>query len=401
MPQDNKTDYLIIGAGIMGLAIARELRTRHSDVSIIIIEKERDVAAHASGRNSGVLHAGFYYSPDSLKAKFCREGNAAMRKFVTDHRLRINDCGKVVVAQNEEELQSLKDLYERGIKNGVRLQWIDEEELKRIEPNAKSFRNAIFSPTTAIVDPVEVCQAMRKELQEQGVTIVTDTLYEKRRDRQAIVAGGKIYEARHVINCAGVYADRIARDFGFSQHYSIMPFKGVYLEYKGEDKPFTRCIYPVPNKINRFLGVHTSVTVDGRVKIGPTATPVFGRENYQGMKGIVGKDLLEIVCRNAGMLLHDARFRHLAWEEMHKYVSPAYMVDNAAHIMQKPLDPRKFVPYRPGIRAQLMDDRTRELLEDFVVEGDDKSTHVLNAVSPAFTSSIPFAKWIVENHCAR
>ena len=236
MAQGNKTDYLIIGGGIMGMAVARELRARKPSASILILEKENDVAFHASGRNSGVLHAGFYYTADSLKAKFCREGNAAMRAYVAKNNLRMNDCGKVVVAQNEQELETLHEIYRRGQTNGVALKLIDEKELAVIEPNAKTTRQAIYSPSTAVVSPVEVCQSLRRELEGQGVRILTRTAYERRLGDGVIAAAGERFEYGTIINCAGLYADRIAREFGFCRNYTILPFKGVYLLYSDKRK---------------------------------------------------------------------------------------------------------------------------------------------------------------------
>lgn len=392
----HSSDFLIIGGGIMGLAVARALRARFPQSSIILIEKEHDVAAHASGRNSGVLHAGFYYGADSLKAKFCREGNAALRAYVQEKNMRINDCGKIVVAQHEAELPTLHELYRRGQVNGVKLSLVDEKELCEIEPNAKTTRQAILSPTTAVVDPIEVCQSLRMDLQAVDVKILTHTPYEKHLDGNAIQADGQRFEAGTIVNCAGLYADRIARDFGFCQHYAIVPFKGVYLKYRGADVPVKPCIYPVPNLNNPFLGVHFSVTVDGTVKIGPTAIPAFWRENYHGLSGFSAHDMAEILGREALMFLRDKNFRALAWMETRKYYPP-YMAAQAAK-MVKHLDTSRFTGWsRPGIRAQLMDVRTSRLLHDFVVEGDKNSVHVLNAVSPAFTSSLPFAQWIVES----
>lgn len=393
----NQQDYLIIGGGIMGLATARELRARFPSASITILEKETGVAFHASGRNSGVLHAGFYYGADSLKAKFCRDGNAALREYVKQHNLRINDCGKVVVARDEQELETLHELYRRGQVNGVPLQLIDEKEMAEIEPNAKTLQKAIYAKTTAVVDPVEVCASLHQELLRQNVTIITGTAYEKRAGANAIIANGKTYEAGRIINCAGLYADRIARDFGLSQHYAIMPFKGVYLKYTGADKPVNRCIYGVPNLNNPFLGVHYSVTVDGTVKIGPTAIPAFWRENYHGLTGFAPRDLVEVLGREALMFLTNADFRNLALHETRKY-SKRYMAAEAGK-MVKHIEEKNFTTWmRPGIRAQLFDKRNLKLVQDFIVESDSVSIHVLNAVSPAFTSSFPFAKWIVDNH---
>ncbi len=391
------SDYLIIGGGIMGLAVARALRTHLPNASITLLEKESDVALHASGRNSGVLHAGFYYGADSLKAKFCRDGNTALRAYVKANKLRINDCGKVVVARNEREWEVLQELYRRGQVNGVTLQLINEKEMADIEPNAKTTRQAIYSPTTAVVDPVEVCQALKRELEEKGVTFLTRTAYEKRAGKNAVIANGKVFEAGRIINCAGLYADRIARDFGCGERYAILPFKGVYLKYTGTDRPVTRCVYGVPNLGNPFLGVHYSVTVDGTVKIGPTAIPAFWRENYQGLAGFSACEMAEVFGRVALLFGTNADFRELGLSETRKY-SKRYMAQQAA-LMVKQLDAAKFSQWmRPGIRAQLFDKEDRSLVQDFVVESNAESVHVLNAVSPAFTSSFPFAEWIVEKH---
>ncbi len=385
----------------MGLATARTLRARFPLASIIIIEKEPIVAHHASGRNSGVLHAGFYYSADSLKAQFCRDGNAALRAYVKEHGLRINDCKKVVVTQSEEELPTLHELYKRGQVNGVPLEMVDEKQLADIEPNAKTTGQAIYASTTAIVDPIEVCNCLQRELTGKGVNLHFSTPYEKRLDDHSIQAGGNIFEANHIINCAGLYADKIARDFGFCEHYAIIPFKGVYLKYSGTDKPIKRCIYTVPNLHNPFLGVHYSVTVNGTVKIGPTAIPAFWRENYHGLSGFDAGELMEILRWEIPMFAYDAAgFRKLAFREARKY-SKHHMASLAAN-MVKQIDFSRFDTWmRPGIRAQLIDKRSLKLLHDFVVEGDKSSTHVLNAVSPAFTSSFPFAEHIVNNYVHR
>ena len=395
------SDYLIIGGGIMGLATARALKAEHPSASITLIEKETDVAFHASGRNSGVLHAGFYYSADSLKAHFCRAGNQALRAYVTEKNLRMNDCKKVVVAQGEEELPALHELYRRGQVNGVPLELVDEKQLAEIEPNAKTTGQAIYSPTTAIVDPIEVCQSLRRDMAQQGVQFHFNMPYEKRLHGNSIRAGGKMFDAGHIINCAGLYADRIAREFGFCNDYAIIPFKGVYLKYSGTDKPIKCCIYTVPNLRNPFLGVHYSVTVDGTVKIGPTAIPTFWRENYHGFTKFDLQELMEVMRWEIPMFAFDAAgFRALAFREMRKY-SRTHMASLAAN-MVKDIDFKRFDTWmRPGIRAQLIDKKSLKLLHDFVVESDGKSTHVLNAVSPAFTSSLPFGEWIVSTHVSR
>jgi len=395
---NQKADYLIIGAGIIGLAIARELRSRYPDAEITIIEKEPDVAYHSSGRNSGVLHAGFYYSADSLKAKFTRDGNFQMKEYCRQNNLKLNECKKVVVAQDESELDALYELDKRGKKNGVDVSIITEEELKAIDPNAKTFRYALFSPNTATVDPTEVNIAVKNELKSKGVKFIFNDGYKRREGSDSIMtSSGVIIQAGKIINAAGLYADKIARDFSFSKDYTIIPFKGIYLKYTKKDKPIRTNIYPVPNLKNPFLGVHYTITVDGTIKIGPTSIPAFWRENYKGGANFKGGEMANILGWESRLFLTNAfGFRNLAFEEVRKY-NKSFFVNLATKLVHH-IDKSGFTEWsKPGIRAQLMNKKSLELVQDFVVEGDGSTIHVLNAVSPAFTSSFPFAKWVVEN----
>lgn len=391
-----RTDFLIIGGGIIGLNIARTLRRAFPDLSVIVLEKEQDIATHGSGRNSGVLHAGFYYTADSLKAKFCREGNLAMRHYCMEYGLKVNSCKKLVVATNEKEVESLKELKRRGDANAVPVELIDEQQVASIEPNARTHKMALFSPETVTVDPVQICQHIRKQLStDNKVRILTNHPYQRRIHDNVIIAGNTTFEAGMVINCAGLYADIIAKDFGFSKDFTIMPFKGIYLKYKGTSPLLRTNIYPVPNLANPFLGVHFTVTVDGVTKIGPTAIPAFWRENYQGLKRFNSSEMLKIMRWQAMLFAHNAfGFRRLAFEEILKY-NKRHLVSLAGKLV-KQLDRKGFSEWStPGIRAQLLNTKTLSLVQDFVIEGDTRSIHVLNAISPAFTCSIPFANWVV------
>ena len=396
---NERADYLIIGAGIIGLAIARELKSRNPGAVITVIEKEPDVAYHSSGRNSGVLHAGFYYSADSLKARFTRDGNMQLKEYVKKNGLKINECRKVVVATNESETDGIYELEKRGKNNGVNVKVISEQELKDIDPNAKTTRVALFSPDTATVDPTEVNIHLRKELQAIGVNFYFSEGYKNKKDANTIeTAGGRLISANRIINAAGLYADKIAKDFGFSQNYTIIPFKGIYLKYTKKDKPIRTNIYPVPNLKNPFLGVHYTVTVDGIIKIGPTSIPAFWRENYKGFANFRGSEMFNILGWESRLFLSNAfGFRSLAFEEISKY-NKSHFVKMATKLVHS-IDKSGFTEWsKPGIRAQLLNMKTLELVMDFVVEGDNQTVHVLNAVSPAFTSSFPFAKWVVDNY---
>ena len=390
-------DYLIIGAGIIGLNIAKNLKERFPDSKILVMEKEKEVAMHSSGRNSGVLHAGFYYTANSLKAKFTKKGNKALKDFCKQRDLKVNECKKVVVAQDQKELEGLEELKRRGDVNGVELLWLDEAKLDELYPNVKTYKKALLCPSTATVNPKEVTQEFSKVIQELGVELILDCKYESSNANKIITSKGE-FEAKKVINCAGLYADKIANDFGFSKDYVIIPFKGIYLKDKNNIANLKTNIYPVPNLDNPFLGVHFTLTVDNEAKIGPTAIPAFWRENYKGFSNFNLKEFFQIIYYEAKLFFTNAfGFRSLAFTEIKKY-SFSYL-KGLSRKLTKNMDEVGFDSWStPGIRAQLLNKKTLELVQDFVVESDKNSIHVLNAVSPAFTSSIPFANWVVEEH---
>ena len=389
------TDFLVIGGGIIGISVARELRRRHADATVVVLEKEPACGLHASGRNSGVLHAGFYYTADSLKARFTRDGNAALREYCRAKGLPLNECGKLVVARTVADHPQMDELLRRGAANGVALESITEAEAKRIEPRVKTCERAIWSPQTATADPGMVIAAMRDDAEREGVRFAIGAAFRRRRGNEIETSQGR-WSAGYIVNCAGLHADRIARQFGFAQHYTILPFKGLYL-YSDEPVGSLRTnIYPVPDLRNPFLGVHFTVTVDGHAKIGPTAIPAFWREQYAGLSGFSLRDLADIARWQFGLLfLAGFEFRRLAWEEIAKY-DRAHLVSLAGGLVEGVRVEDYHRWGRAGIRAQLLDTRTRKLEMDFVLEGDDRSMHVLNAVSPGWTCSIPFARHVVD-----
>lgn len=390
-----KYDYLVIGAGIIGLTIARELIRRFPGSSVCVIEKETDVAMHASGRNSGVLHAGFYYSADSLKAKFTRDGNRAMTRYCEENGLKINKCGKLIVASDESEVAGLEELKRRGDRNGVELHWLSAEEVLDIDPNVKTCQKALYSPNTSSVDPVQVCQCLKAENEHNGVEFRFQTMYLRHEGRTVHTNRGA-FECRYLVNAAGLFADKIAHDYGFGKSYTIIPFKGIYLKYDKNKSDVSTNVYPVPNLKNPFLGVHFTKTVDDSIKIGPTAIPVFWREQYSGFKRFNLGEFFQIAYYQAKLFVKNSfNFRNLAIEELKKYKKSNFI--NLSLKMIHQLDTGGFGDYlKPGIRAQLLHKDTLELVQDFVLEGDMYSMHVLNAVSPAFTCSIPIAEYVVE-----
>ena len=391
-----KYDFLIIGSGIIGLSIATKLNDFRPNAKILILEKEDDVARHASGRNSGVLHAGFYYTADSLKAKFTVNGNKAMRSYCQRKNIPVNQCGKLVVARDEKELEQLYELERRGKRNGSNVKIITETEASRIEPNVKTYNFALYSPDTASVNPTQVCISLRDDLKAKGVEFKFSARYLKHQNGTVETTMGS-FSTDKTINCAGLYADKVAHDFGFGKKYTMLPFKGLYLKYTKNKTDIKTNIYPVPDLRNPFLGVHFTKTVTGDIKIGPTATPAFWRENYQGFSKFDLGEMLSISSYEARLFVSNSfGFRNLAIEEIKKYNKDYFI--NLARDMVQDIDPKGFSDFTvPGIRAQLLDKKTLKLVQDFVIEADARSIHVLNAVSPAFTCAFPFAEYVAQN----
>ncbi len=391
----NAYDYLIVGAGVVGLALGRSLRKRYPSARILIIDKESDAAQHASGRNSGVLHAGFYYTADSLKARFTRAGNSALRAFCQEHALPLNNCGKLVVAQNEFELSQLHELERRGKLNDSGVEIVSESRARELEPNVKTFKQALHSPLTASVDPKAVCNKLKELLMQQGIEFKFNCAYLGHREKNIRTSAGD-FEVQRLINSAGLYADRIAHDYGIGLNYTVLPFKGLYLKYAKNKTDVGMHIYPVPNLKNPFLGVHFTKTVDGSIKIGPTAIPAFWRENYSIFERFKLSECLEIMANEAKLFLTNSfNFRSLAIEEMKKYARP-YFIGLATALVQS-IDLNGFGDFTPpGIRAQLLNKTNLQLVQDFIVEADAFSVHILNAVSPGLTCSFPFADYVVE-----
>lgn len=389
------SDILVIGGGIVGLSIALEALRRFEGAEVVLIEKEPACGLHASGRNSGVLHAGFYYSADSLKARLTREGNRAMTTYCRDRKLPINGCGKLVVARNAAELAGLDELVRRGRTNGVPLEALSAEDARKIEPRIKTYERALFSPSTSSVNPGAVVASIAADFTGAGGRLLVGTAY-RGPMRDGVRTSQGPLSAGYVINAAGLYADRVARDYGFSRDYRILPFKGVYLCADRASPPLNAHIYPVPDLGVPFLGTHFTVTVDGETKIGPTAMPAFWREQYGWLGRMRAGEAADILAREGGFFLrNDFGFRRLAWRELRKY-SRRHLVRLAGELVSGVVPEHYRRWGKPGIRAQLVNIRERALEMDFKLEGDDRSFHVLNAVSPAFTCAFSFSKYAVD-----
>lgn len=362
------------------------------------MEKEKSLGVHASGRNSGVLHAGFYYSPESLKAKFCRDGNLELRKVAKKHGIPVLNTGKVIVARNSDENKELDTLYARGIKNGVDLEIKDSKELAKFEPLAKTHERFLWSPTTGVSDPSALTAALAKDFIELGGEINFNSKLELIESNGEIRDASGMYDAKHIINAAGAQADRISRSVGVGLDYAMLPFIGLYRATEFKNLPLKTLVYPVPNKTNPFLGVHFTLTIDQKVKIGPTAIPVFGREQYSLLRNWSASDIRQSLKAIYSILTgHELKIISLARSEAPKFLERK-LVKESAGLVPNAEFVSKWKSKPPGIRAQLVHLPTKNLELDFVVRNDKNSTHILNAVSPGWTSAIPFGRWVAENY---
>lgn len=390
-------DFAIVGAGIIGLTLARSL-ARKQYGQILILEKEATLGKHASGRNSGVLHSGIYYAADSLKARLCSEGSRQLQAYAQERGIQLNKTGKVIVAQDPESVSVIEQLYMRASQNGVRVEKISAKQLDELEPEARTHEVALFSPDTAIIDSHAVLQNLEAELKDLKVDLLKNApVTQIDVTNRSVQTTAESFGYGHLINAAGLHADRIAHQMGIGERYQILPFKGIYRKLQRETAArFRRCIYPAPDIEMPFLGAHTTMTVTGDVLVGPTAIPAFGRENYGIVGGMDLKETPAILTQLARMYLgNQNNFRRLVKEEFLKYQASEFL--KCIRRIAPRLTENDFLPgaAKVGIRAQLLDRKSMKLVMDFVIEDGPDSTHILNAVSPAFTASMAFAEFVV------
>ena len=387
---------------MVGLSIAHQLLERDISRNITIVDKECELGLHSSGRNSGVLHAGLYYKPRSLKAQVCVEGARRLRTWVEERGLPLNPCGKVIVPPRPELDAQLDVLAERGKANGAKVDFLDTDQLRELIPEARTASGrALWSPNTAVVKAISVVRRLRQDLVERGVTIVqSQNKFQARPTEQCLqFSDGRHLNYGHLFNCTGLQADRVAHDFGVGDNYVLLPFKGLYWQLKANCpfQPKTN-LYPVPDLNVPFLGVHVTPSADAIpvVSIGPTATPAFGRENYRGFKGIepwMAAENIGLLARQ--YLTNRGGFRRYVHEQAFLSLPP--LLIQAAQELIPAVKPEHIeVSQKVGIRSQLFNRQTERLEDDFLCVPGPSSTHVLNAISPAFTASFALADLIID-----
>jgi (S)-2-hydroxyglutarate dehydrogenase len=387
-------DVAVVGGGIVGLATARALTRRVPRARLALLEKERRLATHQTGHNSGVIHSGIYYRPGSHKARLCVEGGRLVREFAAAHGIRVEVCGKVIVATTEAELPRLQALYERGVANGVPgLALIGAERVRELEPHAAAIR-AIHSPATAIIDYGEVAAAVADELTTAGVTILTEArvrAISRAGDGLRLVTPRGELVAGHLVNCAGLYSDVVARLAGATPDVRIVPFRGEYYLLRADRRHLVRgLIYPVPDPEFPFLGVHFTRTVHGEVEAGPNAVLAFAREGYRFARLHPGE--LAATLAYPGFWAMARRYWRMGAYEMFRSLSKAAFVRALQRLVPE-VTPADVVPAGAGVRAQAVTP-DGSLVDDFRIVASADAVHVLNAPSPAATAALAIGEHV-------
>ncbi len=391
-------DVAIIGAGVVGCALAGELARRFG--SVLLLDKEESVGFHTSGRNSGVVHSGFNPKPGTLKARLCVEGSRLIRQYCKDRGIPCEQVGTYVVAVDGAQALVLEELKRKGEKNGVMgIEILPIERVREREPNVKGVA-AMYSPTGAIVDSQALTRSLADDAVKSGVTLVLGqevTQIAETPDTAEITTRQDVYRARVVVNCAGLHADRLAHMMGVGREYTIAPFRGEYFVVRRPGQPLVRSmVYPVPHPEVPFLGVHLTRTVAGSVLIGPNAVPAFGREAYRRTSVNLG-DMAEVIGHRGfwNALLRNHELISVAWNELRHSCSKPHFWREACRLVDGLKLDELALESRVGIRPQLIRSNG-QLLDDLVIESTARSIHILNVVSPGMTSSIAFAKWFSE-----
>ncbi|SDR79775.1 L-2-hydroxyglutarate oxidase [Pseudomonas oryzae] len=388
-------DFIIIGGGIIGMSTAMQLLRAYPDCRMLLLEKESAPARHQTGHNSGVIHAGVYYTPGSLKARFCLAGNRATKEFCTENGIRFDECGKLLVATNELEMQRMKALWERTAANGLEREWLSAEQLREREPNITGI-GGIFVPSSGIVSYAEVAAAMAREFQMRGGEIRYGTEVvglEERPTEMVVKTSAGEFSSRFMVSCSGLMADRVVRMLGLDPGFSICPFRGEYYLLPAEhNRIVNHLIYPIPDPSMPFLGVHLTRMIDGTVTVGPNAVLALKREGYRKrdislsdtFAMLTDPGILKVLKNNLrpGLVeMRNSLFKRGYLQEVRKYCPSIELKD--------------LKPYPAGVRAQAVS-REGKLIEDFLFRNTRRSVNVCNAPSPAATSAIPIGAYIIE-----
>lgn len=390
-------DLVVVGGGVIGCAVARTALLKHPHLKLILLEREPAIAMHQSGRNSGVLHVGYNQKPGTTKARFVVEGNRRIREYCQIRNLPLLQDGIVVVAQNAAEEKTIAELHKRGKENGAQVELIDQNRLRHLEPHAQG-TSALWAPEGASFDAVAFTQALANDVKTQGgeLSLAEDVLTLSESAQSIEVRTAKrTLQTKFLVNAGGLRADRLAHQLGIGSAFQIIPFRGEYYQLTANQCSFVRAhVYAAPDLNFPFLKVHFSRTITGQVTIGPGAVLAFGRHAYDRFS-LHLPDLLEMLgFKGFWQMVCSEEFRKLATDEWRKSLFRRAVYDEARQLIPA-IQYHDLIPYRAGIRAQLVNS-SGKLVDDLVVEQTNRSLHVLNAVSPALTCSLPFADHLLS-----
>ncbi|WP_299233687.1 L-2-hydroxyglutarate oxidase [uncultured Halomonas sp.] len=388
-------DFIIIGGGILGMSTAMQLKQAYPDRRMLLLEKEAGPARHQTGHNSGVIHAGVYYTPGSLKARFCLEGNRATRAFCDEHGIAYDTCGKLLVATSDLEMQRMEALWERTAANGLEREWLSAEALAEREPNITGL-GGIFVPSSGIVDYAEVTRAMAAEFERMGgeIRYHAEVTGLEERSREVVVSSSAgEFTGSYLVTCSGLMADRVVRMLGQDPGFTICPFRGEYYRLpEKHNQIVNHLIYPIPDPSMPFLGVHLTRMIDGSVTVGPNAVLAFKREGYR-RRDISPRDLAQMFT-NPGILKVLGKNLRPGLVEMKNSLHKRGYLELVRKYCPE-LTVEDLEPYPAGVRAQAVS-RDGKLVDDFLFVNTRRTLNVGNAPSPAATSALPIGSHIVD-----
>lgn len=391
-------DFIIIGGGIVGMSTAMQLLQQMPEKKVLVLEKESSAAQHQTGHNSGVIHAGVYYTPGSLKAKFCLEGNRDTKAFCDENQIPYDECGKLLVATNELEMERMRALWERTAANGLERYWLNADELREREPNIIGM-GGIFVPSSGIVSYKRVTEVMAEKFTQMGGTVFYNTEVTGVRERPTHVdvnTSQGAFSAKYLISCSGLMADRVVRMLGLEPEFKICPFRGEYYLLKPEhNQVVNHLIYPIPDPNMPFLGVHLTRMIDGTVTVGPNAVMAWKREGYKktdislkdSLEALTYPGILKVLKANLkpGLIeMKNSLFKGQYLKEVNKYCPSIQKSD--------------LLPYPAGVRAQAVS-KEGKLVDDFLFVKTNRTINVCNAPSPAATSALPIGRHIISAAC--
>ncbi len=388
-------DFIIVGGGIVGVSTALTLIKQNPSKKILLLEKEKSFAHHQTGHNSGVIHAGVYYEPGSLKAEFCREGLKETIAFCNTHGIPYEQCGKLLVATNDIELQRMDKLFDRCKANNIEAEILNQEKLHEIEPNVFGI-GAILVKSTGIVDYTLITQKMSEQFESLGGEFLLNskvTNLDENKEGIQVITSNETLSSKYLICCAGLMADRVAKLLNIKINFQIIPFRGEYFRLKEKHNSLVKhLIYPIPDPDLPFLGVHLTKMIDGTITVGPNAVLGFKREGY-GMFNFSLRDTIQFLSFKGFYQVVKKNLKSGLYEIKNSIFKRGYLKEVQKYSPQIKLN--DLVPYPAGIRAQaVLEDGT--LVHDFLFAESERSIHVCNAPSPAATSAIPIGKYITE-----